>query len=527
MAKQLKNTLWITLHSLAIVVTFTSLLTGLRISTLSKSSIGHIEELLPQGQVHSVHFFSAVVVSAIFFCYLFYKSTSKLQSPHKKRAYRKASARYHRTITRAGTLCIACIVASGWMLFVGNDYISTARQIHFLAALGVLLYIFLHAGVYLSTYGLKILGYLLPKIRTGYRIPVICYLSIVSITALLWLLITNNSHHRLTAKKIDPDFFITIDGLAQESIWSHASPLEIYTDGGANFIDGSSTISLKAAYNQKEIFFHITWEDPTESLKHLPLKKVDSGWEIQQQGFQNFNETRYYEDKFAMLLSNSCEFGASSTSHLGRKPLAQLPANWHGKGYHYSSSEQIHDLWHWKAVRTNKMHLADDNYIGKPDIVRPGARRYTAGYLQDGKESGAYLMNWQWYSPNKVTPKRLPKQASSLTSYQHADSNSDWTIAWFEYQPYQRKEDTYPSNTTMPSVLYTSNRFEGDRADVRARAIWQDGYWSMEVVRKLDTGSTLDIPVKDGICLWVSAFDHSQIAHTRHAQPIKLRLAEQ
>jgi len=79
----------------------------------------------------------------------------------------------------------------------------------------------------------------------------------------------------------------------------------------------------------------------------------------------------------------------------------------------------------------------------------------------------------------------------------------------------------------MPSVLYTSNRMEGDRADVRAHAVWQAGYWSLELARRLDTGSTYDVVLETGVCLWVAAFDHTQIAHTRHTLPIRLFLGGQ
>ncbi|MFC6978192.1 ethylbenzene dehydrogenase-related protein [Microbulbifer taiwanensis] len=289
-------------------------------------------------------------------------------------------------------------------------------------------------------------------------------------------------------------------------------------------MDGQTRVSLRALHNGEEIYFHITWQDPTESLVHLPLKKTASGWQVQQQGFHHFDETRYYEDKFALLLSDSCTFGAAGTAHLGRKPLEGKPANWHGKGYHYSDTGQVHDLWHWKAVRTNDMYLADDNHIGAPYRVRPGSRRYTAGYLQDGKESGSYVMNWHWYKPGAVVPKRIPGSPDMLTPYRNLRSDADWVIPWFDYQPYSVEEDSYPPGTLMPSVIYSSNRFEGDRADVRARAQWQDGYWSMEMVRRLDTGSPLDIAIDSGVCLWVSAFDRAQVAHTRHTRAIRLAL---
>ena len=78
----------------------------------------------------------------------------------------------------------------------------------------------------------------------------------------------------------------------------------------------------------------------------------------------------------------------------------------------------------------------------------------------------------------------------------------------------------------MTSVMYTSNRFEGDRADVRARAQWSDNVWSLELVRKINTQSPKDIPLHDGVCLWIAAFDHAQIEHTRHVRPVKLVLEQ-
>ncbi|WP_198040074.1 ethylbenzene dehydrogenase-related protein [Microbulbifer agarilyticus] len=326
---------------------------------------------------------------------------------------------------------------------------------------------------------------------------------------------------------------IEIDGVADEIQWRKATAIRVHTDGGANFDNGETEVTLRALSNGEEFYLFARWRDATKSLLHLPLVKTGQGWEVQQKGFHNFDETRYYEDKFAVLLSSSCTFSAAGTAHLGRNPLPNHPPNWHGKGYHYSSDNQLHDLWHWKAVRTNDMYLADDNFIGPPDKVRAGERRYTAGYQQDGKESGAYVMNWQWYNPNTITPKRLPSAPAQLAALQQVDlaqvqsaenqDEEEWVIPWFDFEPYSSEQDaSYPIGTVMPSVMYNSNRFEGDRADVRARGRWHEGYWHLELVRKLVTGSALDVPITDGTCLWVSAFDRAQVAHTRHTRAIRL-----
>ena len=43
----------------------------------------------------------------------------------------------------------------------------------------------------------------------------------------------------------------------------------------------------------------------------------------------------------------------------------------------------------------------------------------------------------------------------------------------------------------MPGVLITGN-YEGDRGDLLGGARWKDGYWTLEIARKLKTGSKYD-----------------------------------
>src|SRR3546814_9457013 len=55
----------------------------------------------------------------------------------------------------------------------------------------------------------------------------------------------------------------------------------------------------------------------------------------------------------------------------------------------------------------------------------------------------------------------------------------------------------FPVGTVMPSVI-VETPFEGDRGDVTAVAEWRDGWWRMEVKRKLATGSDYDVAIGDG-----------------------------
>lgn len=511
---------WVLLHSTLILVAVISLLSGLRIATLSYPQLLTVSALLPQGLMHRWHLTSAAFFSAIVIGYVFYLALFRRAA---RRQWRHRDA-YHRAVEWFGYSTIAGLLCTG----VGLYFFSQPfwKTLHFVAALLLLIYILLHAIIYLLQYGINILPAIVNFSSVALSKNIMVSVAFLGIAGSFYFLYLQRNFYSLPVAQVETDEFFEIDGIADEAGWQNAVTVSVPTFGGANFIDGATSVRIKAVTHHEDIFFHITWQDPTQSLAHLPLIKTEQGWRIIQDGFHHFNERSHYEDKFAVILADTCEPGAAGTAHLGHKPLKDKPAHWTGKGYHYAGAGQMVDLWHWKAVRTNDMFLADDNFIGEPDIARPGSRRYTGGYMPDGKDSGSYVMNWDWYKADRVIPKRLPKNPAELAGYdlQKNSSTLNWVIPWFSYEPYSETKDTYPVGTIMPSVIYTSNQFEGDRADVRARAQWSDGIWSLEMARKLDTGSPNDILIKDGICLWVAAFDHAQIEHTRHVRPIKLVL---
>jgi len=452
--------------------------------------------------------YSGIILTAVAICAVslnFRKNTQK--------------STYHRWINRVGYVAILGALISGWLKYFSSTSLTTA-DLHYLFALTIVMFIFLHGVVHIVQQGKKSLTKIFPFTRLYFKRFILPLLLMTLLSSFILFIQQTNKSTALVVMPISYNHLIDIDGIANESFWKQAPKVTVSTTGGANFIDGQTEISLQAVANKEEVYFLFTWQDETPSLQHMPLYKQNNKWFIKQNGFYEFDEQSYYEDKFAVMLSNSCQAGADGTAHLGPSPLKDKPSNFHKKGYHASIDGLTRDLWHWKAVRTNDMFLADDNHISAPKKARNAERRYTAGYGADGKDSGGYVMNWLWYKPDAIMPKRLPKAPLLLNQYHH--NNKSWVLPWFETQPYQVSNDNYANGTLMPSVLYRSNRFEGDRADVRARGQWSQGKWTLELSRKRDTGSKDDLILKDDICLWVSAFDRSQIAHTRHERPFKL-----
>ena len=532
-----RNVFWVVGHLLAIVFVLVSLATGLRFALLTKSELIWLSAILPQGLLHQWHFVAGLILTSLLLAYFIsrtlFASTRTFSKKHrsdrlvKTPRQKKLSPRYHKVIHRYGDLVFVVAIFSGWLTYFDLQWFLPSN-LHWYSALALCLYILLHAAAYFIEFGNHAFRRIL-KPRTTvitWRSSIVVLVCCGSVMSLWWFWLKQPSTV-LSMSPISLTTVIKIDGHANEDVWQTSNQVEVLTHGGANFNNGETVVTIKALQNGVDAFFHFRWRDETRSLKHLPLVKSADGWQVQQDGFYQFDEQTFYEDKFAVMLSKQCNH-AAGTAHLGPKPLSDKPANWHGKGYHYSRDESIHDLWHWKAVRTNTKQQADDNYIGPAMEAYAGERRYTAGYHKDAKESGGYVMNWAWYKPDYVVPKRLPIEPERLAPYRldakKASNDIDWMATWFDYQPYTKQLDNYPVGTYMPSVLYRSNQFEGDRGNVRAVGVWSDNYWSLEVARRLDTGSEKDIAIEDGVCLWVAAFDHSQIGHTRHHQALRLKV---
>jgi hypothetical protein len=126
------------------------------------------------------------------------------------------------------------------------------------------------------------------------------------------------------------------------------------------------------------------------------------------------------------------------------------------------------DMWHWKAFRSNTLGLVHDKMtiIG----VEPLKRAYKVAaengrtlYIQRPSDAGTKL----------YTTKR-----------------------------YSKKEQD-----TMPKYILADNP-EGSVSDVKAKGVWRNGVWTVEIKRKLNTGHSDDVvfakgkAVKGGIAIF-------------------------
>jgi hypothetical protein len=336
-----------------------------------------------------------------------------------------------------------------------------------------------------------------------------------------------------------------LDGDTSDRAWRNIQPFSVMTNQGGNFDGkGESRIDIRAVHDGTWAYFLFTWEDPTRSLKHLPLIKEIDGWHMLHDGYESGDEHDYNEDKFSVLLTTlDVTLAGDRTFHAGPHPIPEAPPTMTGRGLHYTPGNDVYvDVWLWKATSGGSMGWMDDAHFGPPLDPTPMQVRnvvpYRGGFAPDpgtANYADNFIMSDEPAVGGKrmITPRRLPSDLAKTTAAMgemdldpnHGESDgARWFMTETESVPYSPEQDgTVPVGTVIPGVII-GGEFSGDRADIRCAARWASGHWALEVARRLDTHSQYDVPLQTGVFMRVAAFDHSQIRHTRHVRPIRLEV---
>jgi hypothetical protein len=373
--------------------------------------------------------------------------------------------------------------------------------------------------------------------------PLVVALAVAIVGTSLLVTADHQTSQSLRIHRVDAADVPVIDGDTSDRVWQMTKPLYVLTNHGGNFDGkGETTIEIRAVHDGQKAYFLFAWDDPTRSLKQLPLLKTPDGWKLLHHGYEKGEEDAYSEDKFAVLLTKlDATLAGDRTFHASAAPLAGKPRTLSGHGLHYTELPGLFvDVWEWKATSTSATGFMDDNHFGPPVEATSeqveGKLPYRGGFAAD-PGTASYTDNFDPDEPKAyskvITPRRLPRDVDALTAALgkidldpgHGESDgARWYMTEVESAPYSRELNAkIPIGTVVPGVI-VSGAYVGDRADVRCAARWAAGRWALEVVRKLDTGSRYDIPISSGTFMRVSAFDHTQINHTRHVHPIRLEV---
>ena len=162
-----------------------------------------------------------------------------------------------------------------------------------------------------------------------------------------------------------------VDGDTSDPVWRNIRPVSVVTNQGGNFDGrGESRVEMRAVHDGTWAYFLFTWQDPSRSLKQLPLIKQVDGWHLLHDGYERGDEQAFNEDKFAVLLTTSdLDLAGDRTFHASPQPIPGAPSTMTGRGLHFTGGAIV-DVWQWKAT-SGATGWMDDDHFGPPETPSP------------------------------------------------------------------------------------------------------------------------------------------------------------
>ena len=303
----------------------------------------------------------------------------------------------------------------------------------------------------------------------------------------------------------------TLDGNAGDAVWGSAPKIPLHFVKGSNFGgSGETTGTLQAAYMGDTVYFLLQYKDATLNYQRSPYKKqADGSWaKLKDPNDKGGDNNVYYEDKAAFIWNIGDSIfgfnrrGCQMSCHSGE------PGKPYGNKYTEESGE-VGDIWHVKSVRSGPLGYIDDQYLDHTRFDAKNARG--AGRHSDPKTGGGYKnIGMKDGKPEFMHKSGLPANRGGTYWLPAVDAVA------FDDSKFKAGDEVASIKTQRPT---------GDRSDLDAGMKWANGMWTVEIARKLVTGSKVDVQFDDlgkAYGFGVAAFDNAQVRHAFQEKPLKL-----
>jgi hypothetical protein len=305
---------------------------------------------------------------------------------------------------------------------------------------------------------------------------------------------------------------IVLDGMADKA-WDAAKAITVTVDElpyePSNGYKGmqKTDVSIKSLYDADNVYFLITYKDPTKSLARFPwVKQADGSWKKLSDKDSTGHDNTYYEDKLALFWDISTkgfkEEGCMVACHLDEPGDTSA-----GRKYTDSADETI-DMWHAKFVRSLPMGMFDDQYVDNntdPKKNKGWGRKGDTG-------KGGYKNN-----------DNADKSAPAFMNLNPTEDEMYYVIP-SKKVPFV---DNFKEGDVVPGIHIAP--MQGGRADILSRNHYDNGTWTLEVMRSLKTEGenveTQDVQFSDmakSFPFGIAVFDNSQINHMYHTETLEM-----
>lgn len=278
----------------------------------------------------------------------------------------------------------------------------------------------------------------------------------------------------------------------------------------------TSSLQVKAAYDGTNIWFRYRWPVERPAIFNDVLVYNDGKWE--RRGGEGLGPDPDFliEDRVAMMIDDGSvplfsRYGGYITIGEGLTTFTGVPDTGEERTKYLPQTRtdpndfdairpeseletlraagQFIDLWQWRASRSNPIGLGDDGFVAEERGGDAGTGPYTTNF---DKATGQpkYMFN-----PDVAGYRALAFDdvTSGKVGFDDIYYLSAGTAVPFDPSYAWKNGDTIPRRFLRPE--------SGSRGDVvePAAARWQDGFWDVTLVRKMDTGNPLDDKIfRDG-----------------------------
>ncbi len=319
---------------------------------------------------------------------------------------------------------------------------------------------------------------------------------------------SNTGQGALTSVKVSTA--PVIDG-KMEQMWNQAKPVDIPVSGG---FAGDIAVSMRSIYTGDSAYFLLQWSDQELSQRRMPwvyngngkftaVPAAPSGFNPSDLANWTRRPAGYaYEDKAAIIwnINNSTKnfnnSGCSVACHPDASPRPLKYTNADG---------ELLDMWHWKLVRTDPYAKLDDQYVDNTSDVKVNAN---AG--RKGDPGGPEYEHNE--KPDKSGPAYVSKDKLTAPPYGIRNENKR-EITDADIANLKQGDEVASVIIGTPAIVTRT-----DRSDVDAKGFYdeQKKMWTLEIGRKLTTGSKFDVQFdpKNSYFFGVAIFNNAQIEHS-------------